>query len=143
MKVQIYSKNNQDVLVENLQRIEIEKISEGNVAPNDSIEYILVDGALSRSSEKEFQDCLNFCADKLRINGECVIQDLDLEMLAHNYNLKNINNHQFTASARGVVNFHSLGDIRRTIEELKKDIVINEMSYMESSSNYTIKFTKI
>lgn len=138
MKLQIYSKKNSSSIIENIKTVEIAEISE-DLLPNDSIMQIIVEDALSYVGNDDFIKCLSFCAKKLRIGGECFIQDTDIDLLCKN-TIRNRDKDYFNKAIKDKSNIHPAILVKQIMTEMS--LVCSTLEFSPSESKYNIKFTK-
>lgn len=138
MKLQIYSKENSSSIIENIQTIEIKEISE-DLLPNDSVMQIIVEDALSYVDNDDFMKCLDFCAKKLRLGGECFMQDIDIDLLCKN-TIRNRDTDYFNRVIKNKINVHPAILVKKIMTEM--NLICNTLEFSSSESKYNIKFTK-
>jgi hypothetical protein len=138
MKVQIFSRGNTVDLLQNVEKIVVEELSE-DLYPNDSIDEIIIDDVLSFTSHNLFGKCIDFCCNKLRINGEMIVKDLDIDILCRNTFDRVISTEQFNLLISNRTYVHSLQDVKKEI--LNHQLVIDTLETNRSS--YIIKCKKL
>lgn len=138
MKIQIFSRGNTVNLLQNIDRVSVDELSD-DLYPNDSIDEIILEDVLSFTNHNLFTNCINFCCNKLRINGEMVLQDLDIDLLCRNTFDRAINTEEFNALIHNRTYVHSLQDVKKQI--LNNKLIVETIETKRSS--YIIKCKKL
>jgi len=137
MKYQIYHKSNTSNLIENIAQISTDEIGDAE-CPNDSIDEMILDGALSYCDKQTAISVLVFCIQKLRLNGLITIKDIDIDVLARNTLYKVVSTDEFNETIFNKKYIHSLHEVRKLLIDHR--IVIE--SYNISGNNYIMQCVK-
>jgi hypothetical protein len=104
---------------------------------------IVCDGFLGGFNATELQQVLGIICKKIRLNGELVIKDLDIDLVAKNLNrqemsVADMNSHVF--KSRSLKSFLTLEDVERIIPD---DFQVSGKGFDENMCEFIIKARRL
>ena len=135
MKCQLFYGNN-TMLIDNILHIDINNL-DSDAYPAGCMSEIFIIDTLSRCTDEKMHEVLSFAIAKLRLGGEIVIQDIDIDALCRNTFDRTISKEEFNSCISHRSHIHSVADIKDIMLANNMIIIMIE----QINSNYLLKCT--